>query len=78
MGWQPIETAPKDGRDILVMIPEDSALVPDIAYWDSDKYASNPRPLWSMRKKWLWGVRWCREHQPTHWQPLPEPPQEGE
>ncbi len=60
--WQPIGTAPKDGKDILVG-------------WHSDHYE---RFIWTRagQVKGIWyhsggtGVV-CY---PTHWMPLPEPP----
>ena len=54
--WQPIETAPKDGTEILV--------------WDGNEH----QILW-----WLDSVGWVGDDDftdklPTHWQPLPAPP----
>lgn len=63
--WQPIETAPKDGRHIIGW------------FGDSDeKYAESV--FWfdvAGRQAWLW-TRDCDEPElpPTHWMPLPEPP----
>jgi len=61
--WQPIETAPKDGTDVLIAEYGDVA----IAHWD--RFG---------RGRWL-GPRdnygQCEIMQPTHWLPLPEPPQ---
>lgn len=57
--WQPIETAPRDGRRVLVCSEGRHMFV---AFWDS-KY---------------WGWRVSRDSvvaaDPTHWQPLPDPP----
>lgn len=69
MTWQPIETAPKDGRRLLVMWPYWHGNAPGIAWycggsggWDSDRCLTpiheNVAP----------------ERDPTHWMPLPEPP----
>lgn len=60
--WQDIDSAPKDGTIILLGHPE---AVFD-GWWHS---ASNA---------WIDGERnmyddYC-EYEPTHWQPLPEPP----
>lgn len=58
--WQPIETAPKDYTNILVW--NDGGAHRDgwvsIAYWNDDGWIS---PFGG-------------EYDPTHWQPLPEPP----
>jgi len=62
--WQPIETAPKDGRNIIL----GCAIYVDAGYWDEGGWAlypddSNP-PDYCMRFR----------PEPTHWMPLPEPP----
>lgn len=61
MGWQPIETAPKDGTEIDV--------------WCVDHRVANA--WWcNADNKWrTYGddrITWT--HQPTHWMPLPEAP----
>ena len=64
--WQPIETAPKDGTDILVMTGETMHVVRWINihggfdYWAVDDNKHGPFTL--------------RGKAPTHWMPLPEPP----
>ena len=79
--WRPIETAPKDGASVLIaphMI---------VASWDfgAKQWIVGVIPLnddrtiandWTVQpvmffEQYLsnWGV------EPTHWQPLPEPPQ---
>lgn len=62
--WQPIETAPHDGRLILAWGPCWS--LPDIISWMPD------------HKVWQEGLQgdyvddgW----EPTHWMPLPAPPE---
>lgn len=68
--WLPIETAPKDGTNIVVY-REDGL---DLARYDSDKYAKNPNPFWySWRCAAYRGVRFCRANPPTHWIPLDKP-----
>jgi len=59
--WQPIETAPRDGSDIIVYRPKfDGDYIPIVGvdYWF---------------KGYTWG-RSRRDCQPTHWMPLPKPP----
>ena len=64
--WQPIETAPKDGTDILVMTGETMHVVRwinihgDFDYWTVDDNKHGPFTL--------------RGKAPTHWIQLPEPP----
>jgi hypothetical protein len=52
--WQPIETAPQDGRDILVC------------------YSWGTIEMLSWEGEGLW-CHSCRP--PTHWMPLPAPPE---
>jgi hypothetical protein len=76
-GWQPIETAPKDGRSILIYRRPWPA--PVTAEWSEHaNYGGreDSRPGWQI---WL-----CDEDhwysiatdEATHWMPLPEPPKE--
>ena len=54
--WQPIETAPKDGKLILLWVPgKEYGLMKWEGIWDDRLHG-------------------CRG--PTHWMPLPEPPDE--
>lgn len=56
--WQPIETAPKDGTHML-MYRKSTGI--DEAWWKGDG--------WGGRSWW-----YPQSDQPTHWMPLPEPP----
>lgn len=61
--WQPIATAPKDGTEILIAREGRKDYL--IAAWR--EYGN----------EFLWCERGLRFHalaEPTHWQPLPEPP----
>ena len=65
--WQPIETAPKDGRQFLAyakgqMIPRHFIAVAQWASADPDFPQS------------VDGWFWPYAIRPTHWKPLPEPP----
>lgn len=65
--WQPIETAPKDGRDVLLWIPADEES-PRKGRWE--KLLDDP----SRPHRWCVAYGWC-EDTPTHWMPLPSPPE---
>lgn len=67
-GWQQIATAPKDGTRIL----GSNGHVVDIFRWESQRYHKRPNPYW---ERSFYPVYYDRKHQPTHWMPLPEPPQ---
>ena len=67
--WHPIETAPKDGRRLLMFSEdedyEDCDLTPQIGLWRDGQ----------------WLIAWDFTPMdgdvfklPTHWMPLPEPP----
>jgi len=57
--WQPIETAPKDGTEVLVYVPRRLGPI----YAEARNVTGN---------QW-WG-RVLGNLRPTHWMPLPEPP----
>jgi hypothetical protein len=60
-GWLPIESAPKDGTEILIF--RDYAAV---------KVGGG---YWSIHQRcWIHGGYMCWQLPPTHWQPLPTPP----
>jgi hypothetical protein len=71
-GWQPIETAPKDGTKFVFLrirkgVADDFMYFTDIGWFDDselcvpfDGYGSEPDEMW-----------------PTHWMPLPAAPTEG-
>ena len=68
MSWQPIETAPKDGEAVLLWCPADEDWQ---SFVTSGWYESG-----------IFDRRWyaCTdeqpmEPQPTHWMPLPAPPE---
>lgn len=56
--WQPIETAPRDGKLIVVYTEG----IVDIAFYGA-------------REHWV-TFAFNRGKSPTHWIPLPEPPEE--
>ncbi len=55
-GWQPIETAPRDGREVLL--------------WVHGIYVIG----WYHRGEWRHGPKGYAVS-PTHWRPLPTPPE---
>lgn len=72
-GWQPIETAPKDGTPILVGF-ENSGSIYIVRWW------VNPEPMtWdglaNEEYGWLLAETTKVAFMPTHWMPLPTPPE---
>lgn len=64
--WQPIETAPKDGTEVLVWTPD--MYCPAIAHWHAQ------RKIW-VAEGFLEMYALKGADTPTHWQPLPDAPQ---
>jgi hypothetical protein len=65
--WQPIETAPRDGTNILAIVsgnhPDSGeAFTPEVVFWRIDQWWND-----------CWGYD-STDYEPTHWMPLPEPP----
>lgn len=61
--WQPIETAPKDGTEILLFeLTFNGAPYMFTAKWDSED------------ADWKCIEFEAYDHNPTYWMPLPEPP----
>lgn len=70
MGWQPIATAPIDGREFLIWNKENG--IRKGRYF----YRSDSDLPWSIYEGD--GVNTFKGgHQPTHWHPLPSPPAVG-
>lgn len=64
--WKPIETAPKDGTEVLLYWPLEGL---------GDLHSKIKIGSWH-NDAWGWQDRFCRSYTdaPTHWQPLPGPP----
>lgn len=68
--WQPIETAPKDGTDVLLYEPSNLG---------SEIYSGHYGGF--LGRGGYWGCLTCEgrcDMHPTHWKPLPNPPQSEE
>lgn len=61
--WQPIETAPKDGKEILVIYCRQMNCMQLVSFNKTHKY-------WQSKGRPELGL----ENNATHWMPLPEPP----
>ena len=82
-GWQPIETAPKDGTEILLHGAGRTTYgqwaapskTPHLHYQDGfapEEVWEEFDPYWAS-----WDGGFTDEHPPTHWRPLPPPPKEA-
>ena len=73
-GWRPIDTAPQDGTEIIALFALRSldgkrTWIHDFVHWRN----GNGYPGWYDPR----GGHW-KHHQPTHWMPLPAPPEDPE
>lgn len=78
-GWQPIETAPKDGTEVFVYVPGDSLFPTAAAYKSADYFEKEYGDREYMEEGWYWAFGYPSDfHEcvitPTAWQPLPAPP----
>ena len=87
--WQPIETAPRDGTEILVWYELATVPIVHIAWFNSEhewhrtgQYFGGWESLddwlgwWSYTRSSITQERLDEDREPTHWMPLPEPPWE--
>lgn len=73
--WQPIETAPKDGTDILVFQPKFVKYNIDswqrnrmaVVSWNTTNWTISHVGGWECEEEFDWDAL-------THWMPLPEAP----
>jgi len=88
MDWQPIDTAPRDGREILVwrddmgvMLARFIALQDFITTAEAEEFANEGMSESSLEvEDWFYadfrhGDRFSPDCYPTHWMPLPAGPQ---
>jgi hypothetical protein len=68
MEWQPIETAPKNGTEILGWDEEQQEIV--FVIWICIQQWDNPYDVFD----WVEKGDWANPIKPTHWMPLPKPP----
>lgn len=64
--WQPIETAPKDGTRVILYVPPYGAMTGHNTF---SNFGGRQSDYWSCHSSLN------RDAQPTHWMPLPTPPE---
>ena len=74
MTWQSIDTAPKDGTNVLLYF---SGLGWVRGSWDSQTHHRKPKPYWTHDCIQYMGVAHARANQPSWWQRLPPTPPES-
>lgn len=81
---KPIKTAPKDGTTILGYVEKWSPIPFAIEYLDKEYFKENYDDANYMDEGWYYSMANCfgcevdRMVFPTHWMPLPTPPEGGE
>jgi hypothetical protein len=78
MGWQPIDSAPKDGTEILVYCPAGQQAKSGWAFGPAIQSVKWDGSLTHQNSMW-WTLTGYHEAdawpEPTHWMPLPPPPE---
>ena len=69
-GWQPIETAPRDGTIILVWVDGECIVVRWLKWCNS-----NDPGRWELTRTGSYAADGELYADPTHWQPLPPAPE---
>lgn len=70
--WQPIETAPKDGTEILTVNIHGDIQITEWYSVTRDDYVHIEGEIYR-KEITLWHEGW-NGNNPTHWMPLPAPP----
>lgn len=82
-GWMPIETAPKDGTQVLLFTDTRAAPASEAWYYMGiEPFSAVQIGYWEdtvdapLRQE---GAGWRKQlvGEPTHWMPLPAPPERG-
>lgn len=81
-GWQPIETAPRDGTEIILGWDIASVWIIRSGWWEDGfdpiegGYDEEDEGWWSYRHS-VTQEKLDGYDNPTHWMPMPEPPKES-
>ena len=72
-GWQDIESAPKDGTEIILLHSDDNGVYVREGSWGLCA-------VWTGEEieTWRYDLNVFNSCPPTHWMPFPQPPSEGE
>lgn len=75
--WQPIETAPRDGRTILLYRPGAPPWMQvGVGHWKSGRFVDEQREYWLTWMEQILGgaEQYPRRWDATHWMPMPSAP----
>ena len=76
--WQPIETAPKDGTEVLVMYVHIDTQIVHNGFYMHDEDDPKETGWWSYYQSECSRIKLDEWMTPTHWMPLPAAPQPKE
>lgn len=78
-GWQPIETAPKDGTEVIVGVDIASVWITRGAFYVAPGERDTPDSVgWWSYKHSVTQEKLEGMYEPTHWLPMPETPSDRE
>lgn len=82
MTWRPIDTAPKDGTEVLAWREDSGAFI--ASFTSADAFPMSQSEIDELDEEALFAEDWFTQwpqalrlegnEVPTHWMPLPEPP----
>lgn len=80
MEWQPIETAPKDGSYVLTFVPKPwNGLTIKPLRWEEEVTLTwEDVDATTRERRETDSSHWSTYEEPTHWMPLPPPPEIGQ
>lgn len=76
-GWMPIESAPRDGSYMLLYLPDSARADIVIGHWSEGELPNgepDPDADWY---EMVGDGGWPIDVPITHWQPLPQPPEDS-
>jgi len=79
--WQPIDTAPKDGTDIIVMYMHINTQIVHAAFWSNYEEGLDDPDIegwWTYVWTEVGRTKMDGRYSPTHWIPLPPDPANGD
>ena len=78
-GWQDIATAPRDGTEFQAVYDGDFSSPEDGVYWqEENRYCMLGPRAGSFPPGWSSAEVGLPVDPPTHWRPLPTPPNQGD
>lgn len=70
--WQPIETAPKNGEQQIIIAEIRDG---EVVSMDYDAVLEKESESWELPQEyWVWKSAYGNVEEPTHWIPMPEIP----